>query len=158
MYLLPTIKTTEGNSLVEYNKDITLNDTQAPSYVGYTLDNTGLIVTLNFSEAMDFTNMLPASAQVITCGQIILPTALPATLNMLNTKLNYVASLDKKSLTINLTSMTFADQNKMFSVRLYGSKDLAGNKLNNDSLICKFGTKTLLPEKVCIHVADHSCK
>ena len=157
IYILPTIKTAEGNSLVQYYKDITLNDTQAPSYVGYTLDNTGLIVTLNFSEAMDFTNMQPFDAQVITCGQTTLPTALPATLGILNTKLNYVASLDKKSLTINLTSMTTADQNKMFSVRLYGAKDLAGNNLNNDWLISKFGTKTLLPQPVCIPEANHSC-
>ncbi len=138
IHLLSTIKTTDGIAIKEYNTNITLKDTKAPSFVDYTLDKTGLIVNLNFNEAMDFSDMYIIDAKVLTLGQ----TAESTTLSILNTELFYETTADKKSLVIDLTNMPVADRNKMFSVRLHDVKDLEGNNLSEDSLTINFGTNT----------------
>ncbi len=136
--LSSSIKTTDGIALNSYNENLVLNDTGKPQYVNWTTNATGLIVSLNFNEAMDFTNLLVTDAKMITSGH----TADASTINILNTEANYVKSKDGKSLTIDLSYITTNDQNKMFSVNLSGIKDLSGNTPASIPLAVFFQTDT----------------
>lgn len=117
------IKTTDNIALNEYNENLILDDTAKPKYIDWSVNDTGLIVFLNFSEAMDFSELRVTDAKLVSTGQ----AALTETINKLNTKANYISSVDKKSLIIDLTTMSSADQNKMFSLNLSGIKDMSGN-------------------------------
>jgi len=121
--LSSSIKTLDGTALEEYNQNIALYDTGKPRYMNSTVDDTGYIVSINFSEAMDFTGLLVTDAKSINAVQ----AALPTTITMLNMKASYTVSTDKKSLKIDLTSISSVDQNKLFSVVLSNVKDLSGN-------------------------------
>lgn len=134
--LMSSIKSTDGSSLKEYSADVALADNKAPTFTNYTLDNSGLVVTINFSEPMDFSNLQVGEAKVISPSTAVSQT----TLNILNNASNYVRSSDKKALIMNLTCLPAAEQNKMFSVRFFNLKDLAGNILNDGSLTIKFGS------------------
>ena len=117
------IKTTDNIALNEFNENLILNDTAKPQYINWTVNDTGLVVSLNFSEAMDFSELRVTDAKLVGSGQ----AALTTTINLLNTKANYISSADNKSLIIDLTTMSIADQNKMFSLNLSGIKDMSGN-------------------------------
>ncbi|MDF2590341.1 MAG: hypothetical protein K0S41_4184, partial [Anaerocolumna sp.] len=123
IHFLSNIKTTDGIALLDYYENLDLKDNTKPSFVNWTVDDTGLIVSLNFSEVMDFSALAVTDPKVVTTGQ----TALTSTLTMISLKDNYVASKDGKSLTIDLTNMPSIDRNKMFAVNLSGIKDKAGN-------------------------------
>lgn len=116
------IKTTGGVAIEEYYKQITFVDTLGPTIKGVTLDDSGVIATIEFSEAVDFTNLKVSNAAIVNSG-----SADPVTINKLNNRLNYIASTDKKSLTINLSGIAAVDYNKIFMVTFSGIKDLAGN-------------------------------
>jgi hypothetical protein len=123
LQLSDSIKGIDGTSLQEYYENLQLYDKTAPAYKDFTLDPTGLKVTINFTEAMDFTAMDITSVSMLEAGK----TPQAATTSLLSIETNYVKSADRKSLTIDLTSMPLVDQNKMFAVNISGIKDLAGN-------------------------------
>lgn len=116
------IKTTGGVAIEEYYRQVTFVDTMGPTIKTVVLDDSGLIATIQFSEAVDFTNLKVSNATLLGSGN-----ADPSTLSKLNNRLNYVASTDKKSLTINLSGIASADYGKPFLVTFSGIKDLAGN-------------------------------
>jgi hypothetical protein len=127
-----------GTSLTEYNTNLSLNDTTKPKYTGYTVDDSGLIVSLNFSEALDYSEMEVTDAKLVKTTLTVDAT----TLNMLNTEANYVISDDKKSLVINLSTMKSDDRNKVFSVSISGIKDLSGNTPASNPITATFQTDT----------------
>lgn len=117
------VQTTDGVSLQSYYENINLYDTIKPSFNGFTTDETGLKVYINFSEPIDFTSLIITDAKVLTSTQ----TAQPSTINLISEKLNYVVSEDKKSLMIDLSTISVTDHDKMFSIKISGIKDFAGN-------------------------------
>jgi hypothetical protein len=123
IHFLSNIKTTDGIALLDYYENLNLKDNTKPSFVNWTVDDTGLVVSLNFSEVMDFSGLVVTDPKVVTTGQ----TALTSTLTMISLKDNYVPSKDGKSLTIDLSNMPSVDRNKMFAINLSGIKDKAGN-------------------------------
>ncbi len=116
------VKTTGGVAIEAYSKKLSFVDTIGPTIKSVILDDSGLIATIMFSEAVDFTNLKVSNATLLTGSN-----ADPSTISKLNNRLNYVASTDKKSLTINLSSIVAADHGKPFLVTFSGIKDLAGN-------------------------------
>lgn len=118
------ILTTNGVALEEYYKQMSYTDTVPPDIASVTYDETGMIATINFTEPIDFTNLKISSAKLINTAA---GTASSTTLAVLNNKLNYTASTDKKSLTINLSTMASTDYGKIFSIVISGITDLAGN-------------------------------
>lgn len=140
LHFTSLIKTKTGVAIPDYSKDYAIYDTKKPEYKGYTIDPTGLIVTFNFSEAMDFSTLLVADAKAVNTTQ----TLLPATTAILNEKLYYVASADKKSLTLNLSNIAVADQNKELSIKLYNLKDLANHFIETNPITVTFKTDTTL--------------
>ncbi len=118
------ILTTAGVALEPYYKKVTYSDTTPPSFAGSSLDDTGMVVSINFSEAMDFSNLKVSDAKLISTTGIAASATTIATLNNVQ---NYIVSADKKSLVINLSKIPNIDHGKMYSVIISGVKDLAGN-------------------------------
>ncbi|MBP1753735.1 MAG: hypothetical protein H6Q59_133 [Firmicutes bacterium] len=119
--------TTTGVAIEDYYKTLSFIDTYAPAYVDTTLDDTGMIANINFSEPMDFTTLSVSNAMAYGSTSNVSNN----TLSILNNRLNYIASTDKKSLTINLSTISSTDYGKNFSVILAGLKDKAGNSPAN---------------------------
>lgn len=117
------IKTTDNIALEAYYKAINYADTTGPYIVQTTLDDSGLIATIQFNEVVNFDNLKIQNATLVNSAV----TADPFTLSMLNNKMNYIIAEDKKSLSINMASMVTADRGKLFSVIISGIKDTAGN-------------------------------
>ncbi|MGB8452971.1 MAG: Ig-like domain-containing protein [Anaerocolumna sp.] len=138
LHLTGSILTSEGTALTEYYKDLELYDTKAPYFKDYEVDDTGLIATLEFSEAMDFSNMSVSKVSLVKSSQ----TADTDTLSLLKTKTNYVKSDDSKSLIIDLSDMDTDDQNKTFAVVFSGLKDKAGNYPSNSIITAYVTTDT----------------
>ncbi|QHQ61161.1 hypothetical protein Ana3638_10580 [Anaerocolumna sedimenticola] len=138
LHLSDSIKTAGGTALTEYYKELELHDTKAPYFKDYDVDDTGLIVTLTFSEAMDFSKMAVSKVSLVKSSQ----TAETATLSLLKTKTNYVKSEDNKSLTIDLTGIDEDDQNKTFAVVFSGLKDKAGNYPKSSIITAYVATDT----------------
>ncbi|MFV0341695.1 MAG: hypothetical protein ACK5JH_02225 [Anaerocolumna sp.] len=124
IHVSSNIKTTDGIYVEDKYEEIEYYDTTAPSFKDYKADDTGLIVTINFTEPMDFSALTIVDAKLITNTNI---TAMPATLTTLKTKTNYKASADGRSLVIDLTNMSSYDRDKIFAVTVSGIKDMAGN-------------------------------
>lgn len=119
-----SILTADGVALEPYYKKMSYSDTTPPEFSGSTLDDTGMVVSINFTEAMDFTNLKISDAKLVSTNGA---TASPTTIATLNNVLNYTVSTDKKSLVINLSKIPTIDHGKLFSVVISGVKDLAGN-------------------------------
>lgn len=150
--LTSSIKAMDGKVLKEFVKEYSIYDTKKPRYEGTTVDYTGLMVTFKFSEAMDFTNMLVADGKAANSGQ----TLEQATLNVINTKSNYVPSADRRSLSINLSGLPQVDQNKLLSVRIYNIKDLSGNIIENDPVTVTFKTNTVYQPQARIQKVERT--
>ena len=116
------ILTTEGLPLEEYYKQLSYIDTVAPYYINTTLDDTGMIATINFNEVIDFTNFKVMNPAVVPSG-----TMNSVTSSILSTTSNYIVNEDKKSVSINLSNIAQGDHARILSVTITGIKDMAGN-------------------------------
>lgn len=119
-----SILTGSGLAIQSYYKKLYYYDTTPPAYAATTVDDTGYIATINFTEPLNFTNLKISGASVISTNGT---TASSTTLAILNNPLNYTISADKRSMTINLKSIAPTDYGKMFQVYISGITDLAGN-------------------------------
>ncbi|MGB8452970.1 MAG: Ig-like domain-containing protein [Anaerocolumna sp.] len=132
------IQTTDSEPLMEYYKTLSLYDTEAPEYKNYTIDDTGLIASINFSEAMNYTGLKIEDVEQASGSS----TAKASTITRLSQKSNYKASDDGKSLTIDLSLMSSVDQDKRFKIVFSGLKDRAGNYPDNDRITAYLATDT----------------
>lgn len=121
------IKTTGGVPITDYYKLISYVDTVGPDLLEVKLDDSGMNVSIIFTEAVDFSGL-----RVTGGGLVPIPgsstTVDSVTRSILNNKNNYVPSEDKKSLTINLSNIAPNDFNKLLTVTISGIKDLSGNE------------------------------
>lgn len=138
IHLSSNIKSTDGTAISAYYENLELYDSAKPQFNSFTVDGTGLKVSINFSEPMDFTNLRIDSAKPSHTGIEIQST----TLSILLQRTNYVQSADKKSLIIDLTNIPAIDQNKTFTVVLSGLLDLSGNAPANYPHQVFFATDT----------------
>lgn len=119
------VTTPAGLAVNEYFKQLSFKDNIAPFIKEIKLDDTGMSAVIYFNEAIDFTGLNVSNATLVKAAGGT--GAESGTLNVLNNKLNYVASADKKALTINLSKIAYSDYGKTFAVTLSGIKDLSGN-------------------------------
>ena len=118
------IQSVAGAVLTETFRKFTYTDNIPPSILNTTVDDTGLVVTIRFTEPMNFAGMNISEVGVIsTMGE----GANSSTLSILKNHMNYIASEDKTSLTIDLSNIAYADRNKTFKVVITGITDMAGN-------------------------------
>lgn len=123
---LSGIKTTSGIAIGDITKQISYIDSVGPSIVSYTLDDSGFINNITFSEAVSVIGLQAYITGTSTsAGASATPD--PSTKTYLTTATNYILSEDKKTLSINLAKISSVDYGKVFSVTLYGVRDLAGN-------------------------------
>lgn len=126
------VKTISGIAIEPYFRQLSYVDTIGPILTGVILDDSGMISTIRFSEAVDFSKLNITDATLLpSSGKT---TYDPATITMLNNELNYVPSEDKMSLTINLSNIAPTDYGKTFTIVVSGIKDLAGNVPPNYTL------------------------
>lgn len=138
LLLSSSIKSTDNIALKTYNENLELYDNSKPYFVNSTVDDTGLIAYLNFSEPMNFNNLQVTSARLISSG-----TAVDSiTLAMLNTRANYTKSEDNKSLIIDLSTMPVNDRNKKFQISISGVTDLSGNSPASVPIVAYLQTDT----------------
>lgn len=140
IHVSSSIASTTGIALQNYYTDVTYKDIVAPYYVGYSVDDTGLKASINFSEAMDFSGLTIVDAKLNTTSTAT--QALPATIALLKGKANYKVSSDYKSLIIDLTNIDSYDKNKQFTVIMSGVKDLSGNYPTGYTVSVTLGTDT----------------
>lgn len=124
------VKAASGLSMEAYYKQIDFVDTTPPKVVSITTDDSGFVGIITFSEAMNFAGLKVTAPTVISSSGNSL-IADPYTLNILSSKLNYIASKDNKSLRINMSNIVSSDYDKTFSVVLSGITDMAGNAPEN---------------------------
>lgn len=134
------IKTTDGIAVTEYYKLLKYTDTLPPSIKDYVLDDSGMIMTIVFTEPIDFSGLKVSNASVLP-GQSY-TTMDRVTAGILNNKNNYIPSEDKRSLTINLSNIAAVDYNKTFTIVISGIKDMSGNPPANAYLTAYLRTDT----------------
>lgn len=132
------ILTTDGEPLMEYYKTVSLYDTTPPSFKDYSVDDTGLVASVNFSESMNYSGMQIEDVELVTKNT----TAKASTISRLSNKSNYKASDDGKSLTIDLSQLSSVDRDKKFKIVFTGLKDRAGNYPDNNKITAYLATDT----------------
>jgi hypothetical protein len=143
------ILTTTGIAIEAFYKTLSFIDNFPPTLLGVTMDDSGFKADINFSEPMDFTNLSVTGASVLNGTN-----ASANTISILNNRLNYVASADKKALIIDLSTIASTDYGKFFSVTLAGAKDLAGNVPASYTLTATLrADNTLKSQAVPLYVA-----
>lgn len=140
IHVSSAIASTAGVALQNYYTDITYKDTIPPYFTGFTVDDSGLKASINFSEAMDFSGLTIVDAKLNTTSTAT--QALPATIALLKGKANYKPSADYKSLIIDMSSIADYDKNKQFTVIMSGIKDLSGNYPAGYTISTTAGTDT----------------
>lgn len=126
------IKTTEGVIIEDYYKQLSYVDNKAPHVIDTILDDSGMIATIKFNEAIDFSGLKVSNASVVPGTYT---TSIdPQTASFMTNKNNYLVSEDKRSLTINLSSIAASDFNKLITVTITGIKDMSGNMPVNYTL------------------------
>lgn len=115
---------TNGKPLEYYYRKISYADLIPPAVLNTTVDDTGLIATIYFTEPINFINMTINEVGLVTTS---LQDTNPNTISILKNAMNYVISEDKKSLKIDLTNIAVSDRNKTFKVVISGITDMAGN-------------------------------
>ncbi len=132
------IRTADGEPLMEYYETLSLYDTTPPSFKDYSVDDTGLVASVNFSESLNYSGMVIKDVELVTNNT----TAKASTLSRLGQKSNYKASNNGKSLTIDLSQMSSVDQDKIFKIVFSGLRDRAGNYPDNNQITAYLATDT----------------
>lgn len=126
------IKTTDGIEIDEYYKQIGYVDDEAPYVTEVKLDDSGVIASIIFNEAIDITDFKVTGGGLLPGSST--KAADPITVGILENKNNYILSEDKKTLSINLSNIAYSDFNKPLTVTIAGIKDMAGNVPANYTL------------------------
>lgn len=121
---------TKSEKLVdEYVRTVELGDTVAPKYVDTTVDETGLIASINFNEPIKISGMtIEAVSRADGITMNTLSTA------VLKNKSIYRLSSDATSIIVNMNNINSNDKNKLIYVLAKGIEDLAGNKTDPESI------------------------
>lgn len=141
-----TILSDSGIALTPYRIDSNFDDKTKPIFAGYSTDDSGLIVTIKFSEPINATNLVAQNPKKTVNGS----TSPVASTTVFTTASNYKLSADKTSLVIDLSSIASTDKNCDLSVELAGITDLAGNPTDPYPLIAYMKTDTSAkPQVTC---------
>ncbi|WP_455714058.1 Ig-like domain-containing protein [Anaerosporobacter sp.] len=121
---------TKSEKLVnKYVKTVELEDTEAPKYINTTVDETGLLASINFNEPIALTGMtIESVSRADGVSMNALSTA------VLKNKSIYQLSEDRTSIIVNMNNINTNDKNKVIYVLVKGIEDLAGNKTNPESI------------------------
>ena len=114
------VTSTNGLSLESYSDDLDLTDNTPPTYVTTTVDGTGMLALLKFSEEIDISKL----------SVLGIDTAVDHyTRTVIFDLTKYKLSEDKKTLIVDLNGIISTDRNKTIAVKIAGIKDLSGNAM-----------------------------
>ncbi len=133
--LSASIASESGYPLTSYSEIKVLKDTEKPTYLGCTVDDSGMVVSMNFSEPVSIKNLRITNPKR-SDGKSLMNPALFTTMS------NYTLSEDKKSILLDLSSLPTIDQNISIQITLYGIVDLANNTTNPYPLTIQVYTNT----------------
>ena len=123
------IKTVDGVAIKDYSKQISYVDNVPPEVISVSMDDSGVVDTILFNEAINFSDFKVHNAGILPGSST---TAIdPKTKSILENENNYIPSEDKKSLSINLSNIAYTDFNKILTVTFSGIKDMSGNTPKN---------------------------
>ncbi|WP_310603748.1 Ig-like domain-containing protein [Anaerosporobacter sp.] len=134
---------TKSEKMVDtYIRTVEFGDTVAPKYVDTTVDETGLIASINFNEPIDISRM---SIEVVSRAD---GTALNAVSSaVLKNKSVYRLSSDATSIIVNMNSINANDKNTLIYVLAKGIEDVSGNKTDPESISMQvFSDTTAKPQ------------
>ena len=145
-----------GNSIAEYNylteyvlQSITL-DTTGPSLTACNLDLSLDQLYLEFDEPIDASSFIPSGVNISTTNHSVFLTSA-----------SIVKSPNSSVIVINLgldtdkikTSLSEENDNISVSVMSFALKDIRGNSIYSDSVLCTFVNDTVMPN-VSFHILD----
>lgn len=128
------IKSVSGLAIDVYSKTLSYTDTTAPALESVSMDGSGIITYINFTEPIDITNLKITDAKLVSSNSVSTTAYSASTMAIIKNRANYVLSADKKTLSINMSNISYSDFGKTFSVNLSGIKDLSGNATANAKL------------------------
>lgn len=141
-----SVKTTTGKNIEEYTVKRDLTDNVKPVYLGSSVDESGMVAVLSFSEPINIDKLVVSDPKRLSTTSTLSYT----TSTILTTKNNYKLSEDKKTLQIDLSGIYSGDHNQDISVKLYGIIDLAGNESDPYPIVATIHTDTSAkPQAVC---------
>lgn len=112
------VQSEKGIPISKEVKSLDLKDKTGPSYLSTTLDDTGMVASVNFSEPIDISQLAPRNVKKGTAS---------VSNAIFLSKDNYKLSEDKQSLKFDMSYISSYDYNQTFTVDLWGIQDLAGN-------------------------------
>lgn len=130
------VKTTENIPLTVYDETLKLVDNTSPTYKGTTLDETGLVSVINFSEPVNIDNL---QVLEVRAGNKEPEARTESELSDYN---NYRLTKDKKSIRVDMSNIDSDDENKTITVVLSGIDDFAGNHSNPYQIAVSLRTDT----------------
>lgn len=133
--LSKAILSKDGTALTPYTESLELMDIVNPTYLGCSVDETGLVVSMNFSEPISIKDLSPMNPRKLNGSYLVNPS-------MFLDKKNYKLSQDKRSILLDLSGISLSDQNTTIELTLYGIVDYANNTTNPYPLTVQIYTNT----------------
>ena len=150
------VKDFGGNSIAEHNyftgylpQNLTL-DTTGPSLTACNLDLTLDQLSLEFDEPIDASSFIPAGVNISTTNHSVFLTSASIVKSPNGSVIVINLGLDTDNIK---TSLSEENDNISVSVMSFAFKDIGGNSIHSDSLLCTFDNDTIMPN-VSFHVLD----
>ena len=145
-----------GNSIAEYNnfmgylpRNLTL-DTTEPSLIACNLDLSLDQLFLEFDESIDASSFIPSGVNISTTNHSAFLTSASIVKNPNGSVIVINLGLDTDNIK---TSLSEENDNISVSVMSFAFKDIGGNNIHSDSVLCTFDNDTVMPN-VSFHILD----
>ena len=145
-----------GNSIAEYNnfmgylpQNLTL-DTTGPSLIACNLDLSLDQLSLEFDEPIDASSFIPSGVNISTTNHSAFLTSASIVKNANGSVIVINLGLDTDNIK---TSLSEENDNISMSVMSFAFKDIGGNNIHSDSVLCTFDNDTVMPN-VSFYILD----
>ena len=144
------------NSIAEYNyftgyllHNLTI-DTTGPSLTACNLDLSLDQLYLEFDEPIDASSFIPSGVNISTTNHSVFLTSASIVKSPNSSVIVINLGLDTDNIK---TSLSEENDNISVSVMSFAFKDIGGNSIHSDSLLCTFDNDTIMPN-VSFHILD----
>ena len=145
-----------GNSIAKYNyftgyllHNLTL-DTTGPSLTACNLDLSLGQLSLEFDEPIDASSFIPSGVNISTTNHSVFLTSASIIKSPNSSVIIINLGLDTDNIK---TSLSEENDNISVSVMSFAFKDIGGNGIHSDSVLCTFDNDTVMPN-VSFHILD----
>ena len=145
-----------SNSIAEYDylteyvlQNLTL-DTMGPSIIACNLDLSLDQLYLEFDEPIDASSFIPSGVNIFTTNHSVFLTSASIIKSPNGSVIVINLGLDTDNIK---TSLSEENDNISVSVMSFAFKDIGGNSIHSDSVLCSFDNDTVMPN-VSFHILD----